>query len=259
MDFEQTFYELLDLPNIKITHVEVEKTEVNIYIESSEKPRCPSCGSLNVEVKEFVIRENIRDRNMMYKKCFLHVTIRVIKCKDCKKEGRERFDFLEPYAHQTKRYKEYISQLGFEVNFSSICTLEELGDKTVDKILGDYAYGNRPTSLNGATRIGIDEFSVRKGHRHFSTIIADLDKSEPLGVLPSRKEEELRRYLNQIPVEERLMVFEVTLDMWSTFITLAKEYFPNAKITVDRFHVTQHVNKIVDRVRIKEYQKLSDE
>jgi transposase len=259
MDFEKIVYDVLDLRDVRIKHVEVNEKEVHIYLEGVGEPQCPHCGSQDVEVKDIVHRENIRDRNMMYKLCFLHLTIRVLKCHKCKGEGRERFDFVDPYAHQTKRYKDYVSHLGFEINFSSIGVLEELGEKTVEKILNDFAWENSPTSLNGATRVGIDEFAVRKGHKHFSTIIADLNKSKPLAVLPSRKEEELRRYFCAIPEEERLNVAEVTADMWSPFLTIAEEYFPNARITIDRFHVMKHVNRIVDSIRVKEYKTLYKE
>ena len=62
-----------------------------------------------------------------------------------------------------------------------------------------------------------------------------------------------------LPFEQREKITEVSLDMWSTFINLAREFFPNARIVIDRFHVMQHVSKVMDKIRVVDYKQLTGE
>ena len=41
------------------------------------------------------------------------------------------------------------------------------------------------------------------------------------------------------------------MDMYSPYISLINDCFPNAKIIIDRFHIVQHVNRALNQVRIQ--------
>ncbi|NJL57271.1 ISL3 family transposase [bacterium] len=99
-------------------------------------------------------------------------------------------------------------------------------------------------------KISIDEFSMRKGHHQYVTTISDLDNHCLLEVIDSHKAEEIIAALKSLwTEEERLMVEEVSIDMWAGFAKVIKEVFPNARIVYDRFHVMQKVIKELDRIR----------
>ena len=251
--------QMLELDGINITHIEILDDSIHICVKSDAESECQKCHSKNVYVHSIYIREYVRDRSICNKKCYLDIEVRVIACKDCGEKRHEKFNFVESYAHQTNRYKEYIAKLGFELDISSISVMEDVGYKTVEQILKSYVHKNKPNGISECRRIGIDEFANRKGHKNFCTLIADLDKSKPLAVLPDRKEETIRRYFSMLPLEQREKITEVSLDMWSTFINLAREFFPNARIVIDRFHVMQHVSKVMDKIRVVDYKQLTGE
>jgi transposase len=48
----------------------------------------------------------------------------------------------------------------------------------------------------------------------------------------------------------RASVREVCVDMWGGFPKVIKEVFPNASITIDRFHVMKLVNKSLNKIRL---------
>src|SRR3989344_3160815 len=98
--------QMLELDGVKINHVEIERNFIRIYIVSDKEPECQECHSKNVSVHDIYIREDIRDRSISNKKCYLDIEVRVIACHDCGKKRHERFDFVGPHAHQTNRYKE---------------------------------------------------------------------------------------------------------------------------------------------------------
>ena len=252
--------ELLNLSGVEISNVEIRTNEIHIHIKSSDDNlECPLCHSNDVYVHQRYIRHDIRDRAVFDRRCYLHIEEKVIACNSCGKKPREKFDFIDPYQQQTNRFKEYMVGLSSDVNVSSISVKEDVGYRTVEKTLRDYVERHKLNGLSGAARIGIDEFSNKKGHKDFCAVIANLDAGKPIEVLEDRSEKTIRRYFSSIPEEERLKVLEVSLDMWSSYINLAKEFFPNARITIDRFHVMMHVNKILNKIRVKEYKSLTKE
>ena len=88
--------------------------------------------------------------------------------------------------------------------------------------------------------IGLDEISLKKGHKDFVTIVTARigDETILLGVLKGRKKERVKAFLQTIPIPLRKTVYAVCCDMYDGFINAAKEVFGmRVKITIDRFHV----------------------
>ncbi len=48
------------------------------------------------------------------------------------------------------------------------------------------------------------------------------------------------------------------MDMWDPFIKAVQERVPHVKIVFDLFHIVKEFNKVIDRVRINEYNKASE-
>ena len=49
------------------------------------------------------------------------------------------------------------------------------------------------------------------------------------------------------------------MDMWKAFASATAEYAPGAAILYDKFHVIRHLNDALDRVRRKEYARLTSD
>lgn len=66
--------------------------------------------------------------------------------------------------------------------------------------------------------------------------------------------------LEKIPIEKRLQVKEVTLDMAKNMESAAKSAFPNCQLVTDRFHVVRLVIEALQQIRIKlRWQELDKE
>jgi transposase len=91
------------------------------------------------------------------------------------------------------------------------------------------------------TTIGIDEHSFirnkKYGHREFVTMVVDYNNGRLKEVLPSRIGAEMSQQLAYIKGREK--VRNVCMDLSSTYRSFAKDYFPNAKIIADKFHVVR--------------------
>jgi transposase len=101
-------------------------------------------------------------------------------------------------------------------------------------------------------RLGIDEISLRKGKQSFVLILSNLDTGDVLDVLSKRTKQKLRERLEQLSPEQRAQIQEVSLDMWEPYVDVCEGLLPNARITVDRFHVMQALNKELKDLKNRE-------
>jgi len=87
--------------------------------------------------------------------------------------------------------------------------------------------------------LGIDEhFFTRK--RGYATTFVDLKNHKVFDVVPGRSEASLRRYLQRLRGRDQVQV--IVMDLSETYRSIARKYFPNARIVSDRFHVIRLVN-----------------
>lgn len=68
----------------------------------------------------------------------------------------------------------------------------------------------------------------------------DYDRKRVAEVVNGKTAYDLKTALDYIPGRER--VKEVTIDMCDPFKKFVREFFPNAKITADKFHVLRLTN-----------------
>ena len=105
------------------------------------------------------------------------------------------------------------------------------------------------TTWEPVKRIGLDEIGMRKGHKHFKTVISDIDGRCLIDVVNTHKTDELIEKLMQQPSEVREAVEEVSIDMWGGFARVVATVFPFALVIYDRFHVMQMVTKRLNQLR----------
>lgn len=107
--------------------------------------------------------------------------------------------------------------------------------------------------------IGIDETSFQKRHQYV-TVTLDKDTDTIIDILDDRKVDTLKAWLETQQKSDFSHVLSITMDMGDPFINAVKKNFQNAEslIAFDRFHVSQHFGKAVDKVRAEEHRGYSD-
>ena len=58
-------------------------------------------------------------------------------------------------------------------------------------------------------------------------------------------------------MEQKSSVLGVAMDMWEPSVQAPRAHLPQARIVFDKFHVVQHLNEGVDRVRKSEAKELA--
>lgn len=105
---------------------------------------------------------------------------------------------------------------------------------------------------NMGTHLSIDEtclqddlFTIvtnKEGHGRQGTVIA---------MVRGTKAEEVIKVLAQLPEEDRDKVVEVTMDLSESMRSIVESVFPNARITLDCFHIMKRCLEAVEELRLK--------
>jgi len=239
---------LLNIENLEIEQVELADTSVHIHCKicCTDSQTCPSCCN-EVSKKTPKYRREIRDLDISGRKVFLHLQVHQFLC-DCGRTFSEQFDFVQPGKSYTKRQAKWIFELSAQQSHTQVGALVDMSHKTVERICYQQVE-KRQINWSVIRRIGIDEFSFKKGHKDFIVILVDLDTHEIIDLLPFRDKASIRQYFNDLGEEVCSKVTDYCSDMWGPFQDLATELFPNATVHIDRFHWTVHLNKTVDSFR----------
>ena len=117
-------------------------------------------------------------------------------------------------------------------------------------------YGLKNRVLNNICAIGVDEVQYQKGHKYL-TLVYQIDAGcrRLLFIGKDRSAKTLLRfffrfkgYTNQIKA--------VCSDLWKPYLKVIKRKLSNAVHILDRFHVSQYLNKAVDETRRQEMAEL---
>jgi transposase len=115
--------------------------------------------------------------------------------------------------------------------------------------------------------IGIDEIALTKGRDNFVAIITTQQADGHvalLAVLPDRKKETVRQFLETIPKRLWPTLKTVCTDMWDGYVNAVEGFAAahpevSVKVVIDRFHVAKNYRDCVDKVRQRECRRLKTE
>jgi transposase len=116
--------------------------------------------------------------------------------------------------------------------------------------------------LTPLKRLGIDEISLRKGHEDYITVLVDLDRRVPVGLVGSRKHKDIQEVLMGWGIQVLNQILEVSIDMSGNYRGLARKLMPDATIIADRFHVIKMIGDELNSALVrtkKEAESLQDE
>ena len=249
MEGNHDLYEaLLAIDSLSIDQVELSKNKLRIKckISSNKGEICPSCQR-EVVSKRPKYRRIIRDLDISGRKVYLDLQVHQYLC-DCGRHFSEQFEFVESGKSYTNRQAKWVFEMSAQQSHTQVGALVDMSHKTVERICYNQVE-QRKINWSKIERIGIDEFAFKKGHKDFIVILVNLDTHEIIDLLPFRDKASIRQYFNDLGQSTCAKITDYCSDMWGPFQDLAKELFPNAKIHIDRFHWTVHLNKTVDELR----------
>lgn len=244
---------LLDLEDIILKKVIQADNYVKFLIETAPSPQiCPCCGSQTSRIHDYR-SQVIKDLLMQMKHTYLVLRKRRYVC-SCGKRFLEKYSFLPSYRRQTLRlsYK-LIALLRETRSIKSVANEADVSASTVARLLDTVSYSS--PSLPDC--IGIDEFKGNAETGKYQCILVDAKKHRLLDILPDRNQAHLSAYFREKNRAERNRVKFFVCDMWKPYVDLAKAYFPNATVIIDKYHFIRYVTWAIENVRKRLQKKMS--
>ena len=171
---------------------------------------------------------------------------------------QEKLEWLAEFPFYTKRFAFYVGRRCRGSTIQDIAKELHLNWKTVKALEKQYMREQLGRVGNpGPKVIGIDEFSLRKGHT-YRLVVSDLERKRPIWFGgEDRSEESLDRFYQWLGSKKSQRIKLAVMDMWKAFRNSTANNAPQAGILFDKFHVMRHLNEALDKVRKREYARLT--
>jgi transposase len=157
----------------------------------------------------------------------------------------------------TYRFEEHVLRALIGSTAEEVAQRLGIAAETVERIVRNHIEDHKSKDVDPARnieRLGLDELSLRKGHKAYAAILTDLtDPSKPeiLAVAKGRDEAAGQECLRKLSAEQRLAVRFHHTDMGPAFLKACAVLLPNSQSVIDRFHVAQKLGEVADTLRKK--------
>jgi len=257
----------LDIEDLEIIETKINREgHYEIYVESTaEGCTCHECGKHITKPHGKDRLKRIRHLYRRGRETYLIVKLPRFQCVDCygKPTTTQQVAWHERNSPNTRTEEKYIIEGLIGNTVENLSQREKIGYEAVMGIIRRHIKTKVDWELiKKLGQIGLDEISLKKGHKDFVTIVsAYIDgRVQILAVLKDRLKDTVKDFLETIPEDLKKTVKSGGEDMYDGFINAAKEVFgKRTKIVVDRFHVAKLYRKGFDSLRIKELKRLKEE
>lgn len=242
------------LPELKLIAHSFNFRSVTYYHceKTSAMEVCPKCATQSRSVYDRRWA-SIKDAPVRDKMVFLKIRKRRFWCAPCRKPFTEPVPGVSKGQRTTQRLKR--SLLWACENFIDLERVRRtfhVSSGFVFKAFYEQLELKRRTRLYPwPSTIGIDEHSFRRnkqlGFTEFATVIVDYPNRRVMELVDGKTGAALSDQLAHIPGREN--VRNVIVDLCDPFKSFSKEYFPNAKLVADKFHVLRLLTPALNRRR----------
>ena len=203
---------------------------------------CPHCGGCELRTKDTFVR-SIRNIPIHGQPSRFLVKCHKYRCLQCGKYFNTRLSGIKTWSRTTELLKRVIfGTYNKGVSCKDIAKDNVIGVASVERY---YHQMMQHTASHWQNRdcpriLGIDEhrFTRKQG---FATTFCDLAKHRVFDVVKGRSASDMGEFLSSLKGRNKVKV--VCIDMNSAYRKLVREWFPNARIVADRFHVIRLVNQ----------------
>lgn len=231
---------VVGLPELVIEKV-VSSNPVVLDVRYSGEVRCPHCGGMRLRIKD-TFQRLIKSIPVRCRASTLQIVCHKYLCRDCGRYFNTRLPGVKLWNRSTELLKKSVFwayNKGYSC--SDIAVENNIGLASVERYYHQMSQHRDSHWKNRECPrvLGIDEhrFTRKEG---FVTTFCDLGSRRIFDIAKGRSAGELEGFLLNLRGRDKVEV--VCIDMNSAYRRLVKDWFPNARIVADRFHVIRLVN-----------------
>ena len=234
---------------VEDVRVELETVVVSVRPGSREKHRCGVCGRRCPREDCGEGRRRWRTLDLGTTFAYLEADAPRVYCKH-----HRVVVAAVPWARHDSRFtvafEDQCCWLAVNTSKKAVAELMRVTWRTVGSICERVAAEQvaQRDLLAGLKRVGIDDFSHRKGHRYL-TVVVDHDTGRLVWAAPGRDRKTVEKFLDLLGAKRCEQIELVSCDMAESIASAVGERCPNAVRCVDPFHVIQLATDALDEIR----------
>lgn len=233
---------------IKDKHVDVwdMRSESDVFLvelyTKVKKQKCSFCKKKTKRVHSYRTQD-IQGPIVSNKPVHISLRKRRYLCTNCHRTFYERLQMVDRYQRCTSSIQ--TTALTYTA-VGSFTTAAQLTGISSNRLLRIYDRQEIKTKKVLPRAIAIDEFKGDAGGERFQTVIADVENKEIVDVLPDRKVDTIKAYLQACDTSN---VQIVVMDLSKSFKQAVRKALGDPLIIADRFHFMRQVYWALDEVR----------
>lgn len=243
---KQDIKKLLGLQNVWVDSWEIQDQQMVVQIRSPRTScMCPHCTNSVTRVHQYKIRK-ILHTIWQDRKVVLHLQIRRFYCNRCQKAFME---YIPGFSRKrtTENFRNILIKEMSRNSFSYVRQNNSISTSTLYAALRENHEKFKEIHWEEQGKklvLGIDEHSYRG--RNLVLTVTNITRKKLLLVGKDDRLATLTEFLRRA---DHKRISEVCIDMKIGYRNVIARELPEAKITVDKFHVIAYANKNLDEVR----------
>lgn len=249
---------IFDVNNYVCPEEKIKGTSYLVYQATlTYKPKaCHHCGTANRDysiIKHGTKTSTIKLGNILFKPALLKLKKQRYLCNECNRTFIATTSLVNKHCFIANPIKNVVAfELAETQSMTCIAKRVAISPTTVIRILKDAGKALEPSRFYLPEHLSFDEFkSVREAEGAMSFIFTNARTHDVIDIVENRQQKELIAYFQRFPFDFRKKVKTVTIDMYSPYLKVIHDCFPHAELIIDRFHIVQHINRALNRLRIE--------
>lgn len=214
---------------------------------------CPCCGGEGSHVIKYGFKTSlINIPKVSNFNTYLSLKKQRFLCKQCNQTFVAHSNLIDKYCNISKATKLAISLEAKEkISEKDIARRFNVSNVTVSRVINSHFTDYTPNREFLPKVLCFDEFKSTKGcSGAMSFIMCDGVTHSIIDIVEDRQLNNLIDYFSKYTLEARNNVENIVIDMYSPYVSLISRIFPKAKVSIDRFHLVQLVNRAFNKTRI---------
>lgn len=139
-----------------------------------------------------------------------------------------------------------------KISEKDIAKNHNVSSSTVSRVILSFYEYYKPNYNYLPKHLCFDEFkSVKSAAGAMSFIFCDSETGKIIDIVEDRRLHVLKAYLLRYSKQARSAVQTIVIDMYTPYISLIEDLFPNAEIIIDKFHIIQLFNRALNKTRVR--------